>query len=122
MTKLLNVDILSSEVRTLVLGGEEHDVIEMSVENFLETTKAAEVLQASDAPLSEQVEKAVELILRSVPTAPRALLLKTPLRHLQTIVAFARGDEIQEQAIEAQAEAIAAAQGKKPAKKAPARK
>lgn len=122
MTKLLNVDILSSDERTLVLGGEEHAVIEMSVENFLETTKAAEELQDSDASLSAQVEKAVELILRSVPTAPRALLVKTPLRHLQTIVAFVRGDDIKEEAVDAAAAADEAAKGKKPAPKARARK
>lgn len=99
MTKVLNIDTLSSDPRTLVLAGVEHEVLEMSVENFIETTKQAELLQNTDAALTAQVEAAVDLIQRSVPTAPRDLLLKLKLRHLQTIVAFVRGDDVQEEAL-----------------------
>lgn len=94
-TKLLNIDTLTSEKRTIVLDGKEYDVEEMSVNNFLETTKAAELLQDSRAGLSAQVESAVDLIVRSVPGVPRETLKKVALRNLQTIVAFVRGDEVE---------------------------
>jgi hypothetical protein len=107
MTKILNIDTLSSDQRTIVLGGVEHEVLEMSVENFIATTKQAELLQSTDAALTAQVESAIDLIQRSVPSAPRETLLKLKLRHLQTIVAFVRGDDVQEEAL-AQPEAQAA--------------
>jgi len=95
MTKILNIDTLTSDQRTLVLGGVEHPVVEMNVDNFIATTKAAEELQSTNAPLTAQVESAVSLIIRSVPTVSRDTLNKVPLRHLQTIVAFVRGDEVE---------------------------
>lgn len=94
-TKLLNIDTLTGEQRTIVLGGKEYAVEEMSVDNFLETTKAAESLQDSRAGLSAQVESAIDLILRCVPGVPRDTLKKVALRNLQTIVAFVRGDEVE---------------------------
>lgn len=105
MTKILNIDTLSSDQRTVVLGGVEHQVLEMSVENFIETTKAAELLQSTDATLTAQVESAVSLIMRSVPTVSRETLVKIPLRHLQTIVGFVRGDDVKEEAVNPEAKA-----------------
>jgi len=102
MTKILNIDTLVSDQRSIVLGGVDHEVLEMSVENFIATTKQATKLQNENAALTDQVESAVDLIIRSVPTAPRDLLLKTPLRHLQTIVGFVRGDDVQEEAVKAE--------------------
>lgn len=99
MTKILNIDTLSSDPRTFVLDGVEHEVLEMSVENFIATTKQAEMLQNTDAALTAQVEAAVDLIQRSVPTVSRESLFKLKLRHLQTIVAFVRGDDVQEEAL-----------------------
>lgn len=95
MTKILNIDTLTTDARTVVLGGVEHAVVEMNVDNFLATTKAAEELQNTNAPLTAQVESAVSLIMRSIPTVSRETLNKIPLRHLQTIVAFVRGDDVE---------------------------
>lgn len=95
MTKLLNVDALESDQRTLQIAGVEYKVLEMNVENFIATSKDAEQLQDSGAPLTRQIESAVDLIRRSVPDCPREVLMAVPLRHLQVIVGFVRGDEVE---------------------------
>lgn len=114
MTKLLNVDALSSEQRTLEIGGVQYVVNEMNVENFIATTKDAEMLQDSNAPLTAQVESAVALVQRSVPDCPREILMRVPLRHLQVIVGFVRGDEVEAMP---EAETSEPGTGKQPSKK-----
>lgn len=93
--KVLNLDkVGKKEQRKLVLNGKTHEVMEMTVENFIETTRAAESIE-NETSLATQVEATVEMVLRSVPTATRADLNGMSLEDLQTIVAFVRGDEIE---------------------------
>ena len=89
--KTLNLDALAKTNRTITLGGRDYAVEEMTVENFIETTKAAEKL-GSDASLVDQMSAAVEMILRTVPSIERDVLLKLSLDKLTTIVQFVRGD------------------------------
>lgn len=89
--KTLNLDALAKTNRTITLGGKEYVVEEMTVENFIETTKAAEKL-GDNATFIEQMEAAIEMILRSVPTIERDVLKKLSLEQLTTIVKFVRGD------------------------------
>jgi hypothetical protein len=89
--KTLNLDALVKTNRTITLGGREYAVEEMTVENFIETTKAAEKL-GSDASLADQMEAAIEMTMRSVPAIERDTLKKLSLDQLTTIVQFLRGD------------------------------
>lgn len=89
--KTLNLDALAKTNRTITLGGKDYEVVEMTVENFIETTKAAEKLGDS-ASFVEQMEAAIEMILRSVPTIERNTLNRLSLEQLTTIVKFVRGD------------------------------
>lgn len=89
--KTLNLDALAKTNRTITLGGKEYAVEEMTVENFIETTKAAEKLGES-ATFIEQMEAAIEMILRSVPSIERDTLKRLSLEQLTTIVKFVRGD------------------------------
>lgn len=92
--KVLNIDKLGSkEQRKLVLGGVEYIVSEMTVANFIETTKAAEKI-AEEGSLAVQIEETVEMILRSVKKLEKKTLNGLSLEQLQTIVAFVRGDEV----------------------------
>ena len=91
MTKILNIDALGSDQRVLQLNGVEYVVEEMSVQNFIDTTKSAE--QIIGRPLSEQVDESVKLIQRSIPTLPESELRRMPLRHLNAIIAFVRGED-----------------------------
>lgn len=117
--KALNIDALAKANRTLTLGGKEYVVEEMTVENFIATSKAAEKL-GSNSPLSEQIEAAVEMILRSVPSLAREAISKLSLDHLTTIVKFVRGDLDTETATEvanaAEVDAKPVSKSKKPGK------
>lgn len=93
--KVLNIDALIKPTRALEIGGQEHIIQELSVENFLETSAALKVLEAgSVGDIAAQVESTIDMILRSVPTCPRDALVKIPLGKLQDIVSFVRGDDI----------------------------
>ena len=104
--KVLNLDALAATKRTITLGGETYAVQEMTVENFIETTRAAERLEAAGAqiPLSDQVEATIESIQRSVPDCPKAVLRRLTLTQLSTVGKFLRGELDGEEAKEPSAE------------------
>lgn len=89
--KTLNIDALAKSNRTLTLGGKTYEVQEMTVENFIETTKAAEKL-GPDASFVEQVEATIDMIQRHVPLIERSVLKKLSLEQLTTITQFVRGE------------------------------
>ena len=96
MTKLLNLDkIATSEPeQEVVLFGETHKVIPMSVENFIVTTNQAEKL--ARASIQDQISGTVEMVSRSIPTVDQAKLRKMSLKQLQIIAAFIRGEDLDE--------------------------
>lgn len=92
--KVLNLDKLAvAQRRQLVIDGTKYAIEEMTVSNFIETTKAAERLVG--ASILEQVEATVDLVLRSVPTVSREVLSAMKLETLQAVVAFVRGDDVE---------------------------
>lgn len=92
--KVLNLDKLAvAQKRQLVIAGVKYAIEEMTVSNFIETTKAAERL--ANASILDQVEATIDLVLRSVPTVSREVLGVMPLETLQTVVAFVRGDDVE---------------------------
>lgn len=93
--KVLNLDkFVGSEKRQLVIAGKTFPVDEMSVDNFIQTTKAAEALK-DETDVSVQIEATIEMILRTVPTMVFADLAGLSLVQLQAIVAFVRGDAVE---------------------------
>lgn len=94
MAKILNIDSFAKDERSIKLGGVEYPIKEMTVDNFIETTRQA--LSLEDANLVEQVEGTIKMIMRSIPTVPEDVLRGIKLEHLQTIVAFIRGDHLVE--------------------------
>lgn len=89
--KLLNLDSLAKPKRTLRLGGVDYAVNGMTVENFIETSRIAEKM-ASDAPLSEQISEAIEMILRAIPSMQRETLQKLDFEVINVIIDFVRDD------------------------------
>ena len=90
--KVLNLDrLVTKNQRELVLGGVAHVINDMTVENFIETTKAAEKIES--AGMAEQIAATVEMVLRSVPTLKDSELKGMSLDNLRTIVSFVRGDD-----------------------------
>jgi len=100
MAKILNVDKLSAKsdkARELRMNGVAYPVVEMTVDNFLATTKTAIALtKDAEATMDMAVEATIDAILRSVPSLPRAELGGLSLAQLNVIAAFVRGDEIDE--------------------------
>jgi len=97
MAKILNLDALTpAETRELVLGGITYTIPEMTVENFILTTQAAQAIP-KDATLDVQIEATVDMLVRSVPNLPREALTGVPLTTLSQIAAFVRGNDVPDQ-------------------------
>lgn len=114
--KLLNIDELSKVTRTLTLGGVEHAVLEMSVENFIETSREAEKL-GKDAGLPEQIESSVRMIVRWVPTLKEEQLRKLTMTQLGMILKFINGELDEEAKAEAANDKAPEKEGKASKKK-----
>lgn len=93
MTKILNLDKLSAkETRELRLGGKTYKVKEMSVEDFIETTRMAEKLEG-ETSFAVQMEATIELIQRSVPEVSTEELKNLTIDQLRAVTAFIRGED-----------------------------
>ena len=91
--KTLNLDSLATVARTLTIGGATYEVQEMTVENFIETTREAELLEKKeDASIPEQMEATIKMIHRSIPTCPESVLRKMTLEQLALVSRFLRGE------------------------------
>lgn len=101
MSKYLNLDQLVQEERVVTIGGVQHTMKEMSVEDFIVLQQEAGKL-SEDASMGEQIEALVKMIARSFPTMKEAELRALPLRHLNAILEFTR--ESGEKVVEADAE------------------
>jgi hypothetical protein len=109
MAKILNLDALSGQdKRELVLGGKTYEVPALTVANFIETARIAQKL-ADDpsATVADQVDAAVDMIVRSVPEVSRETLTACSLEQLNTITAFIRGDDVEKAETAAAAAAAA---------------
>lgn len=94
MTKILNLDKLApKETRELQLGGKTYQVREMSVEDFIETSRMADAL-ANETNFEKQMEASFKLIKRSIPDIDMALLRGLNLEQLAAVSKFARGEEV----------------------------
>ena len=92
--KVLNIDSITAEVsRTITIKGVSHPVIEMTVENFVDTTKQAERLEKEDAGIVEQVQATADSILRSVPSLDKKELYAMSLKQLGVIYRFISGED-----------------------------
>ena len=92
--KVLNLDKIADERdrREIHLGGKTYVVEPISVDNYIETTLAAEAL-GDDATAVQQIEATVKMIQRSVPTIEERLLRRLSLEQLRVLVAFVRGED-----------------------------
>lgn len=92
MTKLLNLNQLSAkETREVQIGDQTYVVKEMSVEDFIETTRVAEAME-SETSYAKQLSATIELIQRSIPTIQTSVLLGLSLEQLKGLAAFTRGE------------------------------
>ena len=94
--KVLILDGFAQVKRQMTLKGVNHDVLETSVQQFIDNLAAAEALEAkgekTPETLSQQVKASVDAILESVPTIDRADLVALPIEALSAIMKFIRGE------------------------------
>jgi hypothetical protein len=107
MAKILNLDALSAgNAREVVIGGVSYAVPEMTVENFVETSRMADKLAANpEATVADQIEAAVDMVARCIPSAESMVLRKLSLSQLNAITAFIRGEDVEKAEAAAQATA-----------------
>lgn len=92
--KVLNLDKLATkQKRQIELAGVAYPIEEMTVSNFIETTKVAQKI--AGAPIAEQVEATIEMVMRSIPSISKETLSGLPLETLEAIVAFVRGEAVE---------------------------
>lgn len=92
MTKLLNLNQLSAkEMREVQIGSRTYPVREMSVEDFIETTRVAEAME-QETSYAKQLNATVELIKRSIPSIETSVLFSLSLEQLKGLAAFTRGE------------------------------
>ena len=94
--KVLNLDeVLQTDARELILQGKTYVISEMTVQDYIESTKAAMKLTGStDTEL--QMQETARLIARQVPGIDQAFLLALPLDKLYAIAEFVRGVDPEE--------------------------
>ena len=105
--KILNLDALAAPKRTLTLGGVTYDVEEMTVENFIETTRIAEELETKGDKLTfaDQIGATIGMIKRSVPDITEQQLRKLNLEQLTMVSKFLRGE------LDSETEAVESVEG-----------
>ena len=92
MPKILNLDALSEKItRELVLNGKTYKIRETTVEDFIETTRAAEAIDIEKMTIGQQTEMTIDLIAKQIPDIARDDLMHLNLDQLQAVAAFVRG-------------------------------
>jgi glucokinase len=99
-TKFLDLDAVVSPVSfQLKLGGKKHEMVEPTLEQFLETMRELEALPMTLSP-TEEVEHSIKMIKRAFPTVEDAMLrtLKvTQLRQLNDFMRKATGQAVEQE-------------------------
>jgi ABC-type multidrug transport system ATPase subunit len=102
--EVLNLDDFTKQARTITMNGKSHEVIDMTVEDYIETSKAIEEMKKVEAVSdADQVLHAVGMISRRVPTLNKDDLKKLSMAKLSMIMKFIQG-ELDEEAKEVKEE------------------
>lgn len=102
MTKILNLDDLVEEKRTIRLNGVVHEVVGMTVESFIKTQEIIKKLGES-TETADQLEASAALINAAVPTLSLEALRSMKMERLNMIVEFLNMG-VEESAAEGEAE------------------
>lgn len=87
---ILNLDNLAKKTKTLMLGGKEYAIKDMSVQDFIEANIDAKKLQGAD--MVQNLEATVRHIKRSIPDMPEEVIRGLSLEHMATVVKFLNGE------------------------------
>lgn len=88
----LNLDDLAAAKRTVTLHGTEHEVREMSVEDFIAANVDAKALEAAGPQgVKENIEGTIVHLRRAIPTFEAGVLRKLSVPQLTALVQFVNG-------------------------------
>jgi hypothetical protein len=98
MAKILNLDALpptpEEAKREIQIGGVTHPILDMSVNDFIATTREAmSMAQDENATVADHMEVTIRMITRMVPTLTAADLGGYKLKQLSAIASFVRGED-----------------------------
>jgi hypothetical protein len=102
-TKFLNLDEVAAPQKTVKIAGNEYQVIDMTVENFIETTRLSQ--SGIEVTADVQFEQAVKMLSRYIPDAPEAVLRGLTFQKLEVLMKFVTGELEAEQKAKEQVEA-----------------
>lgn len=104
MAKVLNLDVLSPKSsRVLILGGVEYQLLEFSVEDYIETSLQIEQAEAAapapadadEETLEQKARARFELFMteiqKRIPTITREVLVKLQIEQLAAVHQFVNG-------------------------------
>lgn len=89
--KFLNLDEVASVTRTFKYKDVTYDIPEMSVENFIATTRDMEVNDGKGLSESEQWEFTLRLLGRSIPALPEEVARTMSMEQLGVLMRFING-------------------------------
>lgn len=94
--EILNLDNFAEVKRQVTIAGVTHDILEISVQDFVNNLKAAELLDEAIAkgeqPVLASIDLAVNSICASVPSLDEAAVRQLKLSLMYKLLAFIRGE------------------------------
>ena len=92
--KILNLDDYAKITRTVTVNGVTYEIAEMSVADFIETTKDAESLEKSTR-FSDQIELTVKVAARTIPSMPEEVIRSLRVDQLVVLSKFLRNELVE---------------------------
>lgn len=86
--KYLNLDDVAPPQKTVKINGVEYKVSDMTVENFIETSR---VVDDKEATAEQQTLQSVKTLKRFIPDIPEEELMKLTFEKLTVLIHFVNG-------------------------------
>lgn len=87
----LDLDAIAPDVELVVkLGGKEHRMRPLSVEDFVKNIKDQSALAASNSDVEAEIDLVIKMLIRAFPTMKGEDLKKVELNKLWKLLEFAR--------------------------------
>lgn len=91
-TQYLNLDELVADEKVLVIKGQHHPLMPVSVETFVRNVKLVQEL-GTNPGFDKEVETIVKMLGDAFPSVGEAEFRKMPLDHLNKILSFAQDND-----------------------------
>lgn len=86
--KLLNLDDFVPDVKVIKLQGVDHEMVELTVEQYLGKLREAQKVKDEDLTVDQQIDRTIEMIREAFPTIPVEALKALSLTKLTILLDF----------------------------------